>query len=371
MSTRPLINITSTLNYSTTQIGRTVRGPDVYNAAVLANVTALARPFRSIHIANVPPGTYAASYRRSHDSIKQARIRWTTRLSMPDGVSLNPNEELTMTLTITDALGNTAPSSTIPAGFKGESFFATESTEFPSVPTLGGSGWLDLKTIALTLTDPSWTFTFVVARPTGSTLYVDVIEMVEIGRTVIDTADTYGVDPADFQPGQPTTAGTATTAGTLRLAQTIEGAIATQPEMLSLVWPSDTGAAIPQTASATYAAMTNLEQGAGSGTSMRFRVPVRPIYYSLASGGTTAGERARWRVLYYVAGGGTADVQISTGSTGSPYSITGLTGASWQWSAWQDIALPTDGTAAIATLSIKGQTSAGTLYLAAVSVQSY
>ena len=371
MTARPLINQTPTLAYSTSQIGRTVRGPDLYNVAVMANITALARPMRGFRIANVPPGTYVASYRRSHDSIKQAFIQWTTRLSMPDGVHLNPNEELTMTLTITDALGNVAPSSTIPAGFKGESFLAVESTEYPSVPTLGGAGWLDLDTIAATLTDPSWSFSFVLARPVGSVLYADTITMREVSRTVVNTADTYGVDPADFQPGQPTTAGSSTTGGTLRLAQTIEGSIATQPEMLSLVWPSDIAAAIPQTASASYAAMTNLEQGAASGTAMRFRVPVRPIYYALADGGTTAGERARWRVRYYVSGGGTGDVQISTGSSGSPYSLTGLTGASWQWSAWQDIALPTDGTDAIATLTIKGQTSAGTLYLAAISVQSY
>lgn len=373
MTARALINIVPTLSYTTSQIGRTVRGPDLYNAAILANVTALARPMRGFRIVNVPPGTYVASYRRSHAAINQAWIQWTVRLGMLDGITLAAGEDLTVTLTITDAAGASVASSSdlIPAGFKGETFECVQSSDPPAIPTIGGGGWLDLDALALVLTDPSWSFSFAITRPTGSTVYVESITMREVARTVVDTADTYGVDPADFQPGQPVGSGTATTSGTLRLAQTIEGGIATQPDMLVLSWKEDTAATIPQTTSASYAALTNLEQGTGSGKSIRWRVPVRPIYYALSDGGTAAGERARWRVRYYVSGGGTADVQISTGSGASPYSITGLTGASWQWSAWQDIAIPTDGTDAIATLSIKAQTSAGTLYLDAVHVQSY
>jgi hypothetical protein len=198
---------------------------------------------------------------------------------------------------------------------------------------------------------------------------VETLDLRELGRTVVDTADTYGVDPADFQPGQPIAAGTSTTLGALRLAQTIEGGIATQPDVLHLVWPNNIAADIPQTANPTYAALLYFEQT--SSVPMRFRVPVRPIYTSIAAGGTTTGERARWRVRYYVSGGGTGAVQLLTGATASPYSITGLTGAAWAWSAWQDCALPTSGAGAIATLSVKGQVSGGSLYVAGLHVQSY
>lgn len=369
MTARPLINQTPDLTYERAAIGRTVRGMDLYNAATLANVVTLARPLRGFHLRTLGPGTYQASYRRSHTAIKQAVIRWTVRCVMPDGVTLNANEALTVTMTITDALGNASTSSMIPAGFKGETFDVDAQTGSPAVPTVGGSGYLDLATIAATLTDASWSFQFVITRPVGTVAVVEAIDMRELGRTVVDTADTYGVDPADFQPGQPIACGSTTTTGALRLGQTIDGGILTLPDMLHLGWIDDITAAVPQTTSASYAAMTNLSQSAG--VAMRFRVPVRPIYYALADGGTTVGERARWRVRYYVAGGGTADVQLLTGATGSPYSITGLTGAAWAWSAWQDVEIPTSGTDAIAELSIKGRTSAGTFYLAGVHVQSY
>lgn len=371
MTTRPLINQLPVVEYETPRIGRTVRGPDLYNLAVLANVTALARPMRGFAIRSVPVGTYVASYRRSHAAINQAFIRWTVKMQLPNGISFASNEDMSITLTITDAAGNSVPSSDplIPAGFKGESFAVFSESANPASPTVCGSGYIDLDALALVLTDPSWSFSFAVTQSHGSTARVETLDLRELGRTVVDTDDTYGVDPADFQPGQPIAAGTSTTLGALRLAQTIEGGIATQPDVLHLVWPNNITADIPQTANPTYAALLYFEQT--SGVAMRFRVPVRPIYTSLAAGGTTTGERARWRVRYYVSGGGTGDVQLLTGATASPYSITGLTGAAWAWSAWQDCALPTSGTDAIATISVKGQVSGGALYVAGLHVQSY
>lgn len=371
MTTRPLINQLPVVEYTTPQIGRTVRGPDLYNLAVLANVVALARPMHGFSIRNVPPGTYAASYRRSHDAIKQALVVWTVKMQLPDGIAWAAGEDLTVTLTITDAAGNSTAGhpELVPAGFKGESVEMFSEGGNAASPTVCGSGYLDLDAIAAVLTNASWSFSFVVTRPTGATAYVEAIDLRELGRTIVDTDDTYGVDPADFQPGQPIAAGTSTTLGALRLAQTIEGGIATLPDIVHTVWPDDTTAAVPQTTSAAYGAMTNLTQTAG--VPMRFRVPVRPIYYDLAAGGTTVGERARWRVRYYVAGGGTGAVQLLTGATASPYSITGLTGAAWAWSAWQTCELPTSGADAIATLSVKGKVTAGTLYLAGIHVQSY
>lgn len=369
MTTRALLNLPADLSYQSGKITRTVRGGDMMNAALQANIVALARPSRGFELANLAPETYVVSYRRSHDAIKQAWIMWSMRTAMPDGTSL-AGETLSVDITISDALGNSVASSDarIPIGFKAEAFTGFQWYGHPAVPTICGVGWLALDAIATTLTDPSWSFEIKVAWGVSNLLRVDAIQMREVARTIVDTGDTYGVDPADFQPGQPATAGSSTTVGALRLAQTIDGAIATQPEILSLSWEEDITGTIPQTTSATYAALMNLEQSAG--VAMRFRVPMRPLYTAYPSG-SGAGERARWRVRYYVAGGGTADVELLTGSGASPYAITGLTGAAWAWSAWMDCEIPTDGTDTIAELSVKGQTSAGTLYLDSIAVEAY
>lgn len=368
MTTRPIINRIADLSYVSAQTGRTVRGPHLMGCAETANVCALARPSRGFNLYTLAPGTYVASYRRTHDAIKQALITWTTRCTPPDGVTIGTGDSLTVTLTISDALGNTVVSSDarIPAGFRGETRAFSQDANAPALPTLGGWGVLDLDALATKLTDPSWEFEFVVARPSGTVLHVDLIHMRELARSTMDTADTYGVDPADFQPGQPVSSGSSTTLGTLRLAKTIEGAIASTDDVLHVAWEDDTTAAIPQTTAAAYGAMTNLT---GSGANpVRWRVPVRPMLVAAPPGDAT-GETARFRVRYYVAGGGTADVRLVTGSSGSPYAITGLTGASWQWSAWTDCRLPTNGTDVLATLKLEGQTSAGTLYVSVIHVQ--
>lgn len=367
MTTRALLNLPADLPYESGKITRTVRGGDMMNAAMQANIVALARPSRGFELANLAPGDYVASYRRSHDAIKQAWIMWSMRTAMPVGTTL-AGETLSVDLTITDALGNSVASSDarIPIGFKAETYTAFQWYGHPGMATLCGVGWLDLDALATTLTDPSWSFEFTIAWGVSNILRVDVLHMREVARTVVDTSDTYGVDHADFQPGQPASAGSSTTVGALRLAQTIDGAAATQPDILTLAWPEDITATIPKTTAAAYAAMTNFEQSAG--VPMRFRVPVRPLYTAYPSG-SAAGEAARWRVRYYVAGGGTADIELLTGSGGSPYAITGLTGAAWAWSAWMTCALPTDGTDTIATLSVKAQTSAGTVYISGIHVQ--
>ena len=368
MTARPIINRISDLSYVSCQIGRTVRGPHLMGAAENANVCALARPSRGFNLYTLPPGTFHASYRRTHDAIKQALITWTTRCVPPNAVSIGDGDSLAVDLTITDALGNsvTSASALIPAGFRNETRFYAQFAGNPAQPFSGGRGYLDLDALAATLTDPSWTFAFTVTRPSGTVLHVDTIHMRELARTVVDTSDTYGVDPADFQPGQPMGAGSSTTVGTLRLAKTIEGAIASTDDVLVVGWEDDITATIPNTTAAAYAALTNLEQTAGN--AVRWRVPVRPMLVTAPPGDAT-GETARFRVRYYVAGGGTADVRLVTGSSGSPYAVTGLTGAAWAWSAWTDCRLPTDATDQIATLKLEAQTSAGTVYISGIHVQ--
>ena len=81
------------------------------------------------------------------------------------------------------------------------------------------------------------------------------------------------------------------------------------------------------------------------------------------------GEPARVRYLYYVTGGGNAAIRLNTGSSSDPFDATGLSGASWQWSAWVDCYLPTTGTDRIVSATFEGKTTAGALYLAGIELE--
>ena len=89
---------------------------------------------------------------------------------------------------------------------------------------------------------------------------------------------------------------------------------------------------------------------------------VRPIT-AAAPPGIAAGEDAQCCFRFYVSGGGNAEIRVHTGATSSPFVLTGLSGASWQWSAWLPVKLPSDDTFQIATIEIDAKTNAGTLYV--------
>ena len=155
-------------------------------------------------------------------------------------------------------------------------------------------------------------------------------------------------------------AGSSTTVGTLRLAKTIEGAIASTDDVLVVGWEDDITATIPKTTAAAYAALTNLEQTAGNAVRWaRARAPDAVT----APPGDATGETARFRVRYYVAGGGTADVRLVTGSSGSPYAVTGLTGAAWRGRRGPIADCRRTRLTRSPRSSSEAQTSAGTVYI--------
>ena len=78
-------------------------------AANVANIVALARPRRGFHLANLITGTFHASYRCTHDAIKQALIQWSSRTTMPGGTTLGATDSLAVDLTITDASATPRP----------------------------------------------------------------------------------------------------------------------------------------------------------------------------------------------------------------------------------------------------------------------
>lgn len=354
------------LHYVEAQVGRTITGPFAIKLAHAADILALARPTKTIRVDSSGAGTYKAGFTRTPGAT-MLYLSWWYRAGNSSG------DQLSVELTVTDGVTIVGPVSTkIPTAFQGNltsTIMADAAPINPARMVMGGDGWIVLDDSAnglasvLTASD-DWTFTFVITAAAAA--YVDHIEGHEVPAGTISDADAAGALAGPFNPGNAITAGSTTTDGWERLFATVQAAIAAPPEYLSLTWPANITATIPKTSSAAFVPLTNLEESAGVATV--FRVRVRPMTV-VAPPGTAAGEAARFRVLYYVAGGGTAEVQINTGSTGSPYAATGLTGAAWAWSAWTACALPTDGTDQVARLTFEAKTSAGTVYLAAIVVE--
>jgi hypothetical protein len=360
------------LHYVEVQTGRTVNAGFAMKAAHAADILALARPTKTLRADNLAPGVFKLGFTRSPGA-KLLYLSWWYRAH----ISITAGDQLSVSLTVDDGTLTVGPvNAKIPIAFQGNAIPLSLAAVFtnPAGMTLGGEGWIDISTSStglanvLTASD-DWTFTFTIARPVGTVAYVDRIEGGEIPAGLVSDIEALGATVGPLNPGNPITAGSAAASGNgwERIMATLQGAIAAPVEYLTLAWMADITATIPKTSSAAFAALTNFSESAG--VPIVFRVRVRPMTV-VAPPGTAAGEAARFRVLYWVAGGGTAQVRVNTGATGSPYAATGLTGAAWTWSAWTACALPTDGTDQVARLTFEAKTSAGTVYLAAVVVES-
>lgn len=372
MSTEAIIPDFPLLAYTEALTGMTVRGGHTLTRATAANVTALARPARRIGPTQglTTAGTLHLGYERSHTSIKQLWLAWYYR---PDLDPFSSPPTITITTTIRDDVGNTITSSSdlIPPGFDGTGVTGGGSTyDYDTRVNVGGFGFIDLDAAAAILTGATWTFQFDWTRtaPHATSVTLDRIEGWECPRSQVDDADTYGALTGPVNPGNPALAGSTTTLGYERIAQTVAGAILAGRTLLSVAWPADTAVA-PVTTSATLTAFTRMLEGGT--TPWPWRVRPRVVY----APSSATGEPHRVRYLYRVTGGGTAVIRCTATSVGAGSVTTcdasGLTSATFAWSAWVDTTIPTDGTDRIAKLTFTGKTTAGTLYVAAIEVEEH
>lgn len=357
MSSEALNPDLSPLFYAEAQTGRTVRAGHTITRATGANIVALARPAHRvgpIFCRSTSAYTYQASYVRSHTSIKYLWLGWYC-YGTTSGFGGS------CTLTIRDGAGNSVSSSSakIPRGFKGEVAYLLQPTYYLTLISIGGEGYLDLDALALTLTDPSWTFEFAF----GAGGFAHVIGW-ECPRSQVDSADVYGALTGPENPGNPILS-----SGYERIVKTVEGGIVCNRTLFSVGWPDDAATLSPSTTSATFTAFTLLTEGGGTPTP--FAVRPRVVY----APNSATGEPHRVRVLYRVTGGGTASVEAKSTSVGAgsanTATINSLTSATWAWSAWQTLQVATDGTDRIAKLTFRGKTTAGTLYVAGIDVEEY
>lgn len=356
MSSEALIDAFPPLYYAECVTGATVRGGHTINRATAANLAALGRPAKRagpIQAQTVRLGTYTIGYVRSHASIKQLWVAWYYRPSTSPGANF-------VDLSLADALGNTIASSSVlvPIGFKGTASYGIPRTSYyQSDVFLGAAGYLDLDALAATLTDPSWSLTF-----DCDVSVLDRIEVWECPRSQVYDSETYGALTGPFNPGNGIVAGSVTTKGYERIAKTVEAAVACNRSYLNVAWPEDTAVA-PTTASAAFTAFTRMLEGGT--TPWAWRIRPRALYLPSSA----AGEPARVRYRYQVTGGGTAAIRCSTGATASPYDLRSLTSATWAWSDWTAVEIPTNGTGRVATVTFEGKTTAGTLYVSAIQLE--
>lgn len=366
MSTEPIIPTVSELHYREAQSKRTVRSATLTRMAMLADVCALQRPTRRGMVQPFVSGSaFTLGYRRQSVDIEALYVAAYYR-----STASTAGEQLTVSLTITDALGSSVgPTGTaIPQGFQG-GVIATVGAGRGPVDALLADGWLPLDTIAATLTDPDWSLAFTFTRPSGTNVTPDRVEIWEAPRGETDSTDTYGQHLGSVEAGDPIASGSVTQDGFARLQKTIEGGITANRSYLSLAeWPNDTAfATIPRTTSATFAALTDLEES--TGVAIKFKVRVRPVYATASA----TGEVSRVRFRYLVSGGGTARFKsyAASGITTLSAETGDLTSASWAWSPWTTVNLPTDAADKTVQLYLEGKTTAGTLYLAAIQWEEH
>lgn len=347
------------LSYDEARVGHTARASTLMRAASSASIDASARPGRRAQIPLAYPNTtsartYVVSYTRTTNAIKFLRLGASVR-------SATFGDTLTIDLTIRDTAGHSVTSSSalIPNPFKGTTIFldAAAGSAAYDARTIADAV-LDIDALAATLTAADWSLEFAVAAPNGTHSLVDLIEVYEIPRMIVSTADAAGSMMLPFLPGNSIVSGAASGTGddgVTRLEATAQAARTSQRTYVQECFgPDDTTATlVPRTTSATYAALSELDEGGSVAVSWVFRV--RTVT------GASGGEVARARFRYLVSGGGTAFVRITTGI--GTYDTAGLTSATWAWSDWVAVSLKANATGHLETVYFKGKTSAGTLYV--------
>mgnify|MGYP007071576899 FL=1 len=361
------------LAFTATVTGAVVRSPHLVGWAHAANVCALRMPAKRFQIDRAAPSSdpYVAGYTRSPGA-RYARIRW----AMLADVGW---QSLSVDLTITDGAGNSVASSSalIPNGFKADALVIAPPTGIPAADLRQRTGYLDLEALAATLVDPDWSFAFVVARPTGSSAIADRIEFTELPRDLVSSADDYGLVTADGDPGDPIYAGDETETGFVRLKHAEDAARLTQRAYLALAhWSATAASTTPNRSATSWGPLVaaapasgytyqSLDDGAGTPAGAIYQTRIRNIAATSA-----AGEACRVRFYYRVTGGGTADLRVKTGATGSPFVLSSLaTAGSFAWSDWLSLAAKTNGTDQLDSYTPEAQTSDTSTRVYVASVQ--
>lgn len=353
----------NTLAQTQARIGRATQAVHPLTLALVANCALLDTPPAQCSTPwTETGGAFSLSYVRNPG----ARFVRLEALVLPTDAALGAY--VTLDLTVRDAAGHSVSSSDdrIPRRWKGENVYCP-------VGAAGGArldraervvGYVDLDELDDDLTDASWSFDVTLTVSGGA--QVETISLGEMPRFIADDAATHGgMLPGSFQ--RDATIADGTQDGLRRLLSTLDSARQSQRSYLALAWrQAMLSDEVPSLTSAVDAPFTLLE-GAGSGGRLEWALAPRPVHAA-----SSAGEAARFRVLYRFDGGAgteTAKVRLRGSATGGTW-ITGTLSytTSWTWSPWVACACRTSPRSDRLSLSGNLSASGPTLWLGGVHV---
>ena len=329
-------DLTTPALYSQTRPSRgTVQASQSATLAELANDAAGGHPAQRATVLRTVGGTY-------HCYIwpDTTAIYYAVRITVSWKTVFYAINTATVTLAVTDGTTTVGP---------GASPYLPRDLQYDISPGLSGSRLTDFETRAVVVQRDSlvaaglspsvpWRFKFVA---TTSGAAVEAIEIAEVSRFAVDTADTYGADPQYYQPRR------IIDDEVVAIGATLEAAYDLQRRTYHAVSLDE---AAPDSVTATSYAPIPGSQLESAGVASRWQVRPRLM------GGTPT---VQFGVRYRTTGANTGDVQITTGAGTYTLALAATGGA------WVDDFTGVGYLAQATTDEIfwEAQTSAGTLHI--------
>lgn len=349
---------TPTLEAQTFAVRRTCRASHPATLAELANDAASGHPGQRATITRTVGGTYQLFYQPT-SAVRFLRLSATVAQS---GASYTAGDAATFELSITDGTTTVASSDPeIPAGLDGSVGYRPAGVGL--FWTVSGAGaitwWLDVDELVAAGLSASALWRLRVVITCGATVAVELLQLEEAPRMLVDTAEAWGQIPTDYQPRaiiQSGASGLQRIGTTARVAR-VEGLRTYH----ALVVPEAAPWTITSTSFAAWPGDTE-----SAGVARKWIVRARKIR------GTVSECRARYVIRYRntgMSGADKATVRLYTGAATAYYDLdlTDLSG-SWVTSSPKTVYLPVSGDT---TLYWEAMVTAGTCEIVARPVWDY
>jgi hypothetical protein len=358
VTTAPRSLTTPALEAQTFAVRRTCRASHPHALADLANDAAGGHPAQRATITRTTGGTFHLFYQPT----TVARFLRVTAVVAQNGSSYTAGHAATLDVSVTDGTTTVASSdASIPYGLKAD--VGHRPAAVGLFWTVSGANeltwWLDVDELVTAGLDASLLWRLRVVIACDATVAVELVQLEEAPRMLVDTAESWGQIPTDYQPRSLIQSGSSglTRIGTTARVARVEG-IRTYH---ALVVPESAPWTITSTSFAAWPGDTE-----SAGVARKWFVRARAIR------GTASECRARYVIRYRCLGMSGADkatVRLHTGGTGTPFALdlTDLTG-SWVTSTEKTIYLPTS---AEVQLYWEAKVTAGSCEIVARPVQDY
>ena len=347
MTTDTRILITPRLESAAYASTTTARAHHAATLAELVDDASGGHPGQRWRVNRNGSGTFHGFYRHTTNGAKHLVVRATV------GVKGSPvaGNGASLTLSVTDGTNTVSATPTIPAGLDGTPVWEPLRVTSRTISFATFEWVLSLDALDATLTaNDDWRFVLVTVVDAAA--YLELFEVEELPRWVVDTADGYGQIPTDYLPRGVIRDGAG---GLQRIGTTLRAAYLESLRTYHAM--SRPEASLWQCTSGSYGGLSNdVESGT---TAIRYVVRPRRMRGSTRT-------RVRWRLRYRIVGASdpahTGKVRLYTGHGSSPFELTlADTAGVWTDTAVQTAYLKTDGTNYLDTLYFEAKRDSGTL----------